>query len=161
MEQAMFERGREFLEQGRFAVVGVSRSEKDFSRYLLRELLRRGYDAVPVNPALTEVEGRPCFARVDQARPALSAALLLTPPARTEAVVRECVQAGVRKIWMHRGQGAGAASPDAIALCRANGVELVTDLCPFMALPGAPWPHRLHGFFRRLAPPRHDPAPTR
>ncbi len=23
------------------------------------------------------------------------------------------------------------------------------DLCPMMALPGASWPHRLHGWFRR------------
>ena len=45
------ERARAFLATRRFAVVGVSRNEKDFSRYLLRELLARGYDAVPVNPA--------------------------------------------------------------------------------------------------------------
>jgi hypothetical protein len=25
----------------------------------------------------------------------------------------------------------------------------VRDLCPFMALPGAAFPHRLHGFLRR------------
>jgi hypothetical protein len=28
-------------------------------------------------------------------------------------------------------------------------VELVHDLCPFMALPGASFPHRVHGFLRR------------
>ena len=31
---------------------------------------------------------------------------------------------------------------------RAMARELVHDLCPFMALPGASFPHRLHGFIR-------------
>ena len=30
-------------------------------------------------------------------------------------------------------------------------IGVVTDLCPFMALPNASWFHRLHGFFRQCA----------
>ena len=75
------ERARAFLATRRFAVVGVSRNEKDFSRYLLRELLARGYDAVPVNPALTEAEGRRTYARVADIDPPVDAALFLTAPA--------------------------------------------------------------------------------
>ena len=41
-----------FLSCRRIAVVGVSRDPKDFSRAVLRELLKRGYDVVPVSPAL-------------------------------------------------------------------------------------------------------------
>jgi hypothetical protein len=56
-------------------------------------------------------------------------------------------------VWLHRGAGAGAATPAALAFCAANGIEAVQDLCPFMALPGAGFPHRLHHFVRRrLAP---------
>jgi predicted CoA-binding protein len=73
----------------------------------------------------------------------------MTPPARAEEVVRDCVAAGVREVWFHRGAGAGAASPEALALCASSGVHAVKDLCPFMALPGAGFPHRVHGFLRR------------
>ncbi len=145
---------REFLSLHRIALVGVSREEKSFSRFVLRELLARGYDVVPVNPLLPRVEGRDCFARVQDILPPVGAALLLTPPAGTAAAVEDCVAAKVRMVWMHRGQGAGSATPEAIAACRAAGIAVVTDLCPFMALPGASWPHRLHGFFRRLGRPR-------
>ena len=55
---------------------------------------------------------------------------------------------GVRRVWLHRGAGQGAESPGALAFCAAHGLEVVRDLCPFMALPGAALPHRLHGFFR-------------
>jgi predicted CoA-binding protein len=143
------DRARAFLGVRRMAVVGVSRDEKDFSRMLLRELLRRGYDAVPVNPALAEAEGCHAWPRVSAIVPPVEAALFLTPPAATEGAVRDALGAGVRRLWLHRGAGSGAASPAALAVCRASGAELVHDLCPFMVLGGAGFPHRLHGFFRR------------
>jgi predicted CoA-binding protein len=150
------ESARAFLASRRIAVVGVSRDAKDFSRMVYRELVTRGLDAVPVNPALVEAEGRRAFARVREVSPAPDAALLLVPSSRAEEVVRDCLSAGVHRIWFHRGGGEGAASDRALALCRENGVEVVEGLCPFMALPGASFPHRMHGALRRAfgrAPP--------
>lgn len=138
-----------FLELKRFALVGASRSPKDFSRVLLKELLGRGYDVVPVNPAAQEIEGRRAFARIADVTPPVQGALLLVPPAQAERAAREALDAGARHVWFHRGGGLGAATPEAVALCRAMGVTPVTDLCPFMMLPGAGWFHRLHGHFRK------------
>jgi predicted CoA-binding protein len=150
------DRARAFLAAKRIAVVGVSRNEKDFSRLVFRELLRRGHDVVPVNPALTEVEGRRAWAAVSRIEPPVDAALILTPPSATQDVVWDAIRAGVRKVWLHRGTGAGSGTPEALALCEANGVEAVHDLCPFMALPDAGLPHRVHGFIRRrFGHPRH------
>ena len=149
------ERAQAFLAARRLAVVGVSRNEKDFSRMLFRELLRRGYDVVPVNPSLAEAEGRRAFRLVSEIDPPVEAALFLTAPASTDAALRDALQAGVRKIWLHRGGGAGAGTPAALALCEASGVEAVHDLCPFMALPGASLVHRVHGFFRRRSQRAH------
>ncbi len=153
------EEARQFLAARRIAVVGLSRNEKDFSRMVLRELVRRGYDVVPVHPLMREAEGRTCFARVQDVRPPPEAALLLTPPAATEQVVRDCAEAGVRRVWLHRGGGAGAASAAAVAFCEANGIAVVRDLCPFMALPDAGLAHRVHGFFRRLGAGGHAASP--
>jgi uncharacterized protein len=158
MATTAMERARDFLGQTRIALVGLEREEKGFSRAVFRELLRRGYDVVPVNPALAEVEGRRCFARVQEIVPPIEGALLMTPPSRSAAVVRDCVAAGIRRIWLHRGGGQGAASPEAIDLCRANSIEPVTDLCPFMALPDAGWFHRVHGWFRQAALARARPS---
>ena len=148
---------RRFLACRRLALVRVSRDPKDFSCAVMRAFLERGYDVVPVNPAASgaEVEGRRCLRSVVDVRPPVEAALLLTPPARTAAAAVECVAAGVRRIWMHRGVGAGAASPEALALCARAGVEVVPGACPFMYLPDAGLPHRIHGFIHRL---RHRAA---
>lgn len=141
---------RRFLGCRRLAVVGVSRDGKDFSRAVLRALLERGYDAVPVNPAAAEVEGRRCHQSVADVSPPVEAALLLTPPARSAAAVADCLAAGVRRIWFHRGLGGGAVSVEALDLCARNGVDVVPGACPFMHLPGTGLPHRIHGFFHRL-----------
>ncbi len=149
MPVSTLEEARAFLRARRIAVVGVSRDGKDFSRVLFRELNRRGLEAVPVNPALADADGRRAFARVQDVAPAPDAALLLVPPARAADAVRDCVAAGVKQIWFHRGGGPGSASPEALALCREAGVAIVQGLCPFMAFPDAGFPHRMHGFFRR------------
>jgi predicted CoA-binding protein len=105
----------------RIAVVGASRDPKDFSRALFRAFVERGYDVVPVNA-----------------------------PAAPGPVVRECADAGVKRVWLHRGAGQGAVSPEAVALCRERGLEVVDGECPFMFLPDAGFVHRVHRFFRRL-----------
>ena len=149
----MMELARAFLAGRRFALVGVSRDPKDFSRMVLRELLARGYDVVPVSPALagTEVEGRRAVASLTGLAPPVTGALFMTPPRATGAAVREAIAAGVRRLWLHRGGGPGASSPEALAACHAAGLVPITGLCPFMALPDAGWYHRLHGMFRREA----------
>ncbi|HSD65870.1 MAG TPA: CoA-binding protein [Vicinamibacteria bacterium] len=139
-----------FLSCRRIAVVGVSRDPKDFSRAVFRAFVERGYDVVPVNAAGGDVEGRPSARRVDEVQPLPEAAFLLTPPRATEQVVRECAEAGVRRVWMHRGAGQGAVSPQAVALCRERGIEVVDGECPFMFFPDAGWFHGVHRFFRRL-----------
>jgi predicted CoA-binding protein len=141
-------RAREFLNSRRIALVGFSRNPKDFSRTLDAEFRRLGIDVVPVHPSAAEVDGRRCFPRVGDIAPPGDGALILVPASQAEAVVRDCLDAGVRRIWLHRGGGPGSASPEAVALCAARGVEPIVDLCPFMVISGAGWLHRLHGWFR-------------
>ncbi len=139
---------QEFLSSRRIALVGFSRNPKDFSRMLDAQFRERGYDVVPVHPEAAELDGRKAYPRVGAIESPVDAALVLVPPTMAEAVARDCLDAGVRRIWFHRGGGKGSASPEAVALCTTRGVTPIQDLCPMMALPGASWPHRLHGWFR-------------
>src|SRR5215471_809977 len=90
----------DFLAQKRLAMVGVSRTTKDFSVLLFEELRKRGYDVVPVNPHASDILGQRCFERVQDIRPPVDTVLLMTSPAITDAVVADCVEAGVRRIWI-------------------------------------------------------------
>ena len=141
----------DFLGRKRLAMIGVSRNEKDFSRLLFREFLRRGYDAVPVHPSAGELDGRPCFAHVQEIAPPVEAALLLTSPAVTDHIVEDCAAAGVQRVWMHRAAGSGAVSPKAVAFCESHGLGVIAGECPLMFFPDAGlFPHRLHGMVRKI-----------
>lgn len=140
-----------FLAHRRLAVVGVSRDSRDFSRAVVRELTRRGYDVVAVNPIGGEGRnGMPFVRRVQDIDPPVEAAILMTPPAVTTEVVKDCGQAGIRHVWMHQGVGRGAASPEAIAHCREHGIEFVTGACPLMYLPEMAFVHRAHRWCREV-----------
>ena len=140
----------DFLAQKRIAFVGVSRDPKDFSRGLFTEFCRRGYDVVPVNPQANEVEGRPCFARVQDITPPVEGALLMTAPAAAEQVVQDCAQAGINRIWLYRGAGQGAVSQAALNFCREHGLDVVPGHCPYMFFPETEFFHRAHGFIVKL-----------
>lgn len=140
----------DFLAQKRIAIIGISRDPKELSRLLFEELCHRGYDVVPVNPNATEVLGQPCFARVQDVQPPVDAALLMTTPQVTEAVVSDCAAAGIRRVWMYRGGGQGAVSQKALDFCQEHGIQVVPGQCPFMFLPGAGGVHKFHGFIRRI-----------
>jgi len=131
-------------------MIGISRDPKDFSVSLFQELTRRGYDVVPVNPNSSFLQGRPCFARVQDIQPPVDAALLMTSAAATDGVVADCAAAGIRRIWMYRAGGRGAVSFEAVRYCQERGIQVIPGQCPFMFLPGTGGVHRFHGFIRKL-----------
>ena len=65
-------------------------------------------------------------------------------------MVRECHEAGIRRIWMYRAVGAGAVSIQAVEFCERNGMSVVAGECPFMFLPGSGFPHNFHGFCKKM-----------
>jgi predicted CoA-binding protein len=140
----------EFLARKRFAAVGLSRNPQDFTRKLIEEFERRGYEVVPVNPGASEIGGHACLTSVQEINPPVDAALLLTSPSTTDGVVRDCAAAGVTHVWMYRGGGQGAVSADAVAFCHERGMKVVAGECPFMFLPKTGFPHRVHGLVRKI-----------
>jgi len=142
---------QDFLGRKRLAIVGVSRNPRHFSRMMFQEFRRREYDVVPVNPDVEEIAGEHCYARLADIQPPVEGVLLMTKPAVTDRVVRECQAAGIHRVWMYRGGGSGAVSPDAVRFCKANGISVVAGECPFMFLPRTAWFHRLHGFCKKVA----------
>jgi uncharacterized protein len=138
------------LGRKRLAFVGVSRNSRDFTRTLFREFVSRGYDVVPVHPGAAEVDGRACFARLQDIDPPVEAALLVTSPSVTEQIVQDCAEAGVMQVWMYRAGGEGAVSSKAVEFCRSHGIGVVPGECPMMFFPQSGFVHRLHGLIRKM-----------
>lgn len=146
----------DFLGLHRIAMVGVSRDPNDFSRKLFQEMCQRGYDMVPVNLVAEEIDGRDCFQCLQAVKPPVEGVLVMTPFYETIRVVRDCAEAGVRRVWLYRAGGKGAVSPEAIEFCKDNSIQVVDGHCPFMFLPATAFPHRAHGFLLKIT--RRYPA---
>jgi predicted CoA-binding protein len=140
----------EFLALKRVAVVGVSRHEKETSHALWQELRQRRYDAIPVNPATTEIDGKRCYATVRDIEPPVDGALIMTTPAVAEQVLEDCAASGIRHVWLYGGLGGGATSPATVAAADRLGLDAVAGHCPYMFLPGTPVFHAIHGFGKKL-----------
>ncbi len=139
-----------FLSQKRIAMIGLSRNPKDFTHILFREMVRRGYDMVAVNPNAAEIEGRRCYAHLSEIEPQVDAVLLMTSASASEDVVHECAAAGVAHVWFYRATGVGAVNTAAVEFCRSKGMNVVAGECPYMF-----WPHNgfhvIHGFVRKIS----------
>ncbi len=141
---------REFLAQGRIAVIGVSRNSKDFSRALFKELVARGYETVAVNPNATEIDGSACCPHIADVKPAPGAALVMTSHAKTDDLLRDCAKAGIHHVWIYGYGGRSKVSPIAISELRNAGVKVINGECPFMFLKGSGAVHSFHGFVRKV-----------
>ncbi|HXK06975.1 MAG TPA: CoA-binding protein [Verrucomicrobiae bacterium] len=134
-----------FLDQKRFAFVGVSRRPGDFSRVVFREFRAKGWDPVPVHPEATEIDGEPCYAHVTDIQPPVDSALLMTSSAVTPAVAAECVAAGMKRVWFFR-----ASDRQAVDACLSSGLKVIAGECPLMFLPRPVWIHRCHAFIKKI-----------
>ena len=144
------QRIKDFMAQKRVAVVGVSRKAKTLSGSVFQDLWELGYDAVPVNPNTSEYGGLPCLPRVQNIVPPVGAALVMTSAAHARTVVRDCAEAGIKRVWVTLGAGRNPLPPEDLAFCRENGIQLIVGYCPYMFLGKPAFPHNFHGWVARL-----------
>lgn len=138
---------REFTSLRTLAFVVVSRTGKKFANLAYRELRAKGYTLFPVNPHAQTVEGDRCYASLTELPSSADGAIIMVPPAQTEAVIRDAVSAGIRRVWIQQ----GAESQAAIDLCDREGLQVVAGECVLMFAEPAHMIHRVHRFGRRLA----------
>ena len=134
MEQGLRDAAEDFLAQERIAVAGVSRDEKQAANIIYRKLRDSGYTVIPVNPAADELEGDRAYPSVSAIPERPDAVLIATHPDAAPDVARDCVDAGVPRVWMHRSFGTGSVSDEATAICRDAGVAVLDGGCPMMFL---------------------------
>lgn len=134
----------DFLTGKRIAVTGVSRQPRDHgSNVVYRRLRERGYEVFAVNPNADEVEGDRAYRDLGSIPGGVDGVVIGTRPEVAEETVRECVELGIGRVWMHRGPGAGSVSPAATAFGREHGVTVIDGGCPCMFGPTADRGHRV------------------
>jgi predicted CoA-binding protein len=129
---------QDFLAQKQIAVVGVSDKRETGCNLAYRKFKESGYAVSAVNPRLTSFEGDPCYPDLKSIPEKPEAVFILTNPKVSEEIVQQCVDLGIQRVWMHclMGTKPGLAasmtsvSPEAVRMCRENGIEVIPGTCP-------------------------------
>lgn len=129
---------QEFLAQEKIAVVGVSDLRETGCNAAYRRFKDAGYRVSGVNPRLTTYEGDPCYPDLTAIPEKPDAVFILANPSVTEEIVQQCVDLGVKHVWMHCMMGTKpglsasttSVSQDAVQVCRENGITVIPGSCP-------------------------------
>ena len=142
--QSVKEAASEFLATKRVAVTGVSRTPKTHgSNTVYRRLRDRGYDVFAVNPNADTVEGDPAYQDLKSIPGGVDAVVIGTRPELAEGTMRECADLGIKRVWMHRGPGAGSVSPIATGYGRQHGITVIDGGCPLWFAPVSDFGHKI------------------
>jgi predicted CoA-binding protein len=129
---------QDFLAQKSIAVVGVSDRRDTGCNAAYKRFKDNRYQVYAVNPRISQFQGAPCYPDLKSLPEKPDAVFLLTSPKVTDEVVQQCVDLGVKHVWMHclMGTKPGAmasstsVSPEAVRLCRENGITVIPGTCP-------------------------------
>ena len=127
-----WDRQRILSECRTIAMVGLSANEYNASAFAAIYLEANGYDIVPVNPVHAgkrEIFGKTVYADLAEAaqrhpRP-IDIVDVFRPVAEAPGLAKEAVAIGARVFWLQL----DLISPEAAAIARAGGLEVVMDRC--------------------------------
>ena len=129
---------QDFLAQKKIAVVGVSDKRETGCNLAYRKFKDTGYQVYAVNPHLTNFDSNSCYPDLKSLPEKPDGVFILTNPQVTEDIVRQCVELGIQRVWMHcmMGTKSGLAgnttsvSQQAVTMCRENGITVIPGSCP-------------------------------
>jgi predicted CoA-binding protein len=128
----------DFLAQKKIAVVGVSDQRETGCNLAYRKFKEAGYEVSAVNPRIDSFEGDPCYPDLESVPEKPEAVFILTNPKITNEIVEQCVDLGIKHVWMHclMGTKPGLAasmtsvSEEAVRMCEENGIAVIPGTCP-------------------------------
>jgi predicted CoA-binding protein len=129
---------KDFLAQKKIAVVGVSDKRETGCNLSYRKFKQAGYQVFAVNPRISTFDGDPCYPDLKSLPEKPEAVFILASPKVTDLIVQQCVDLGVKHIWMHCMMGTkpglvtsmSSVSPEAVRLARENGIAVIPGSCP-------------------------------
>jgi uncharacterized protein len=128
----------DFLSQKIIAVVGVSDKRETGCNLAYTKFKENGYRVYAVNPRIKAFNGDVCYPDLKSVPEKVDAVFILANPKITEQIVQQCMDLGVKHVWMHcmmgtkpgLASGMTSVSQSAVEICKANGIAVIPGTCP-------------------------------
>lgn len=129
---------QDFFAQKKIAVVGVSDKRETGCNAAYQKFKDAGYEVFAVNPRIASFHGDACYPDLASLPSKPDAVFILANPKVTDQIVQQCVDLGIKQVWMHcmmgikPGLAAGmtSVSQSAVEACKANGIAVIPGSCP-------------------------------
>ena len=143
---------KDFLAQERIAVAGVSRSREDAANLIYRKLKTTGHQVFAVNPNAELFDGDNCYPDLASIPGGVDGVVIVTRPEISEAIVRQCPEAGVSRVWMHQSMAKAGTSVSETAAnyCREHDITVIAGACPMMFCEPVDFGHKCIRWIVRL-----------
>jgi predicted CoA-binding protein len=126
----------DFLAQKKIAVVGVSDKRETGCNLGYRKFKAAGYIVYAVNPRLTTFEGDPCYPDLLSIPEKPDAVFILANPKVTEQIVQQCVDLGIKHVWMLCLMGTKPGLASETSSVSLSAVQLFREIY-FSVIPGS------------------------
>lgn len=107
------------------AVVGISDNPEKPSNFVAKFLEKHGYTIIPVNPNLTEWDGKKCYPDLLSIPVKVDIVDIFRRPEAIPPIVDEAIAIKAKVVWMQE----GIVNEEAAAKARDAGLEVVMDRC--------------------------------
>jgi len=138
----------DFFRSETYAIVGISGKKKHFGNYVFKQLLQRNFSLVPVHRELKTFENIECHRSVSEAtkHQKIDAAIVLVNKNNSREAVTDCIEAGVKNIWVQQ----GSEISEIIETADRHGVNLIYGECIIMFLDNPGLGHKLHRTMNKI-----------
>ena len=137
---------KEFINEKKYALFGMSRSGKKFGNYVIKELSASGYTVYPIHPVAPEINGFKCFADINSLPEEINSAVLIIQPDQVVTLLPILKQAGIIRVWLQQ----GAYSDQAVEYCEANNISVIHHECILMFAEPVHSVHKFHGWINKI-----------
>lgn len=107
------------------AVVGFSADPSKPSHRAPMELVRRGWDVIPVNPTVTEVAGMKAYPTLADVPVRVDLVDVFRPSGEAADIAHQAAEIGAKTLWLQK----GITSTEARDVAAAAGMAFVEDEC--------------------------------
>jgi acetyltransferase len=127
---------KQFFSPESIAVIGASPREGSLGRQIVVNLLYGFTGRIyPVNPGYTEIQGLPCFARVEDIPDRVDLAIVIVPAPAVPGALETCAAKGIRSViiesagFAETGEEGRRLQERCLAIARAAGMRLWGPNC--------------------------------
>jgi predicted CoA-binding protein len=111
-----------------------------------KELKKKGFDVIPINPNTDEIYGEKCYRNVNDIPEGFQSVVVVTNKEQTAEVVSQCIDKKVKNVWIQQ----MSQTPEALDLIKDKNINLIANQCVMMFLEPVSGIHKFHGQIKKL-----------